>query len=121
MLEGTVIPTGEDVSKMLEYAAINLIGAGYHPYYLYRQKYISGGYENIGWCVPDSSCIYNICMMEELCTVLALGGSGSTKLVSHSGRIERVFNAKYPREYILHSKDVVDKFNRIETFLSSNL
>ena len=53
-------------------------------------------------------------MMEELCTVLALGGGGVTKLVSPDGRIERIFNAKYPREYILHADKIKGKFERIQ-------
>jgi len=52
-------------------------------------------------------------MMEELCTVLAVGGGGVTKLVTADGRIERIFNAKYPREYILLTEKMKDKIRRI--------
>ena len=101
MLERTSIPGAADVAKMLEYAVRSLQESGFFPYYLYRQKFTSGGFENTGWCLPGHEGLYNICMMEELCTVLALGGGAVTKLVLPDGRIERVFNAKYPREYIL--------------------
>ena len=116
MLDGTAVPSGEDVAAMLACAARRLSGPGYRPYYLYRQKFSSGGFENTGWSLPGRECIYNICMMEELCTVLALGGGGVTKLVSPGGRIERIFNAKYPREYILFADKIPDKFERVRRF-----
>jgi len=121
MLEGTAIPSGAQVAGMLEYAARRLRERGYRPYYLYRQKYTSGGFENTGWSLPGHECLYNMCMMEELCTVLALGGGGVTKLVSPDGRIERVFNAKYPREYILHAGKIADKYKRIEQWVSGKI
>ena len=117
MLEGTAIPSGADVGKMLEIAAHRLRENGFRPYYLYRQKFTSGGFENTGWSLPGYEGIYNICMMEELCTVLALGGGGVTKLVS-GGRIERVFNAKYPREYIMRADKLESKYDRIRRFFT---
>jgi len=116
MLEGTEIPSGTDVGAMLDYAAIRLRDSGYEPYYVYRQKYISGGFENVGYSKPGYEGIYNICMMEELCTVLAVGGGGVTKLVSADGRIERIFNAKYPREYILRTDKMKRKLEGINDF-----
>jgi len=119
LLDGTEIPGGPEVSVMLDYASIALSAGHYSPYYLYRQKFTSGGFENTGWSRPGFNGIYNICMMEELCTVLSLGGGGVTKLVSPGGRIERVFNAKYPREYILMKDKAEKKLKIIEDFLSS--
>ena len=113
MLENTVIPSGSEVGEMLDYASRRLRECNYTPYYLYRQKYISGGFENIGWSLPGHEGIYNICMMEELTTVLALGGGGVTKLVTTDGRIERIFNAKYPREYIILTEKMKEKIGRI--------
>ena len=113
MLENTMIPSGTDVGKMLDYAAYRLRESKYSPYYLYRQKYISGGFENTGWCIPDHEGVYNICMMEEFCTVLALGGGGVTKLVTPDGRIERIFNAKFPREYIMMTEKMKENIGRI--------
>ena len=111
-LEGVPTPGGASVSEMLGYAAGRLRESGYAPYYLYRQKFTSGGFENTGWTKAGHECVYNICMMEELCTVLAFGGGGVTKLVSPGGRIERVFNAKYPREYI-QQKDKAEARSRM--------
>jgi len=113
MLENTTIPSGEDVGEMLDYSSQRLRAGGYAPYYLYRQKYITGGYENTGWSKPGYNGLYNICMMEELCTVLALGGGGVTKLVTSDGRIERIFNAKYPREYIMMTEKMKEKVGRV--------
>ena len=116
-LEKTAIPDASQVAQMLDYAEEKLTAAGYVPYYLYRQKFMSGGFENVGWCLPGYDNYYNICIMEELCSILALGGGGSTKLVApKSGRIERVFNPKYPQEYIENidkvcsSKDYMSEF-----------
>ena len=111
-----VNPSGAEVSKMLEYAAHRLRGSGFSPYYLYRQKFSSGGFENTGWTLPGHEGLYNICMMEELCSVLSLGGGAVTKLVSQTGRIERIFNAKYPREYILQANKIADKIEKIRHF-----
>ena len=91
----------EDVAAMLTLAEERLRGAGYMPYYLYRQKYMSGSFENVGWCKPGTMCAYNIVMMEELQTVLSLGAGGITKLVNpDTGKIERLSNPKYPKEYL---------------------
>ena len=116
MLEGTAIPGGPEVGEMLGHSSRRLRERGYAPYYLYRQKFTSGGFENTGWSMDGFEGIYNICMMEDLCTVLSLGGGGVTKLVSGSGRIERIFNAKYPREYILQAGHITNKMDRIKEF-----
>lgn len=100
-LEGTRIPSVEEVGEMLDYADPALRGAGFGPYYLYRQKYMSGSFENVGWRREGGTGWYNIYIMEELHTILSLGAGGSTKMVDGArNRIERVFNLKYPLEYI---------------------
>ena len=99
--ESPVLPTAEDVDAMLSYAWKTLRAHGQVPYYLYRQKYMSGSFENVGWAKPGWESLYNICMMEELHTILSLGGGGVTKLVHpRTGRIERIANPKYPHEYV---------------------
>ncbi len=100
LLEGLSIPGPGEVAEMLDYAAPVLRKAGYAPYYLYRQKYMSGSFENIGWCRPGGECWYNIDIMSELCSILSFGAGGSTKMVEPgTNHIERVFNLKYPKEY----------------------
>lgn len=100
LLEGSSIPGPEAVGEMLDYAGPALRGAGYAPYYLYRQKYMSGSFENIGWTRPAGACLYNIYIMSELCSILSFGAGGSTKMVDRgANRIRRAFNPKYPKEY----------------------
>ncbi|MBQ9534780.1 MAG: coproporphyrinogen dehydrogenase HemZ [Clostridia bacterium] len=80
---------------------------GYEPYYIYRQKYIAGGLENTGFCRRGARSRYNICMMEELGDVIALGAGGVSKLCSMGGRrVRRVANPKYPLEYIQGGEEI---------------
>ncbi len=100
LLEGGPIPPPEAVSQMLSYAGPALRSAGYGPYYLYRQKYMSGSFENTGWTRPGGTCLYNVYIMSELCSILSFGAGGSTKMVEMgTNRISRSFNLKYPKEY----------------------
>ena len=100
LTEGLSIPDGAAVQAMLDYAAPTLRRAGFAPYYLYRQKYMSGSFENVGWCRPGGECWYNVDIMSELCSILSFGAGGSTKMVEPgTNHIERVFNVKYPKEY----------------------
>ncbi len=119
MLEGTSIPSAGDVGKMLDYAVSRLRETGYAPYYLYRQKYMSGGFENVGWSKKGTENIYNICIMEELCSIISMGGGASTKLCTGTGRIERVFAPKYPQEYIERSEKVCADKRKIVDFYSA--
>jgi oxygen-independent coproporphyrinogen-3 oxidase len=73
-LEETEIPGAKEVSAMLDAASKRLRDFGYAPYYLYRQKFMSGGFENVGWSKKGYENLYNICMMEEHSTVLSLAG-----------------------------------------------
>ena len=101
MLEGAALPEAREVGLMLDRAGERLRAAGYEPYYLYRQKFMSGGFENVGWAKAGRENLYNICIMEELCSILAMGGGGSTKLISPGeGRNLRLMAPKYPLEYI---------------------
>ncbi len=111
------LPPCEEIGKMLDYATLRLRSSGYTPYYLYRQKFMAGGFENVGWSKKGFDSLYNICMMEELCTILSLGAGGVTKLVNaQSGRIERIFNMKYPYEYINGIGKIISDKNAFKTF-----
>ncbi|MFR4972179.1 MAG: coproporphyrinogen dehydrogenase HemZ [Butyricicoccus pullicaecorum] len=89
------------VRQMLDFAMEHLPRAGYGPYYLYRQKFSAGGFENVGWCKPDTESFYNIAMMEEIQTILSCGAGGVSKRVDRdTGRITRFTPPKYPREYL---------------------
>ena len=114
LLEGLPIPTAEDVAAMLDYADPALRARGFQPYYLYRQKYMSGSFENVGWCISGAEGLYNIYIMEELHSILSLGAGGSTKMVdTKRNRIERVFHPKFPLEYIQRPEKLAEN---LETF-----
>ena len=108
----------DDVARMLESCAL-LEQAGYVPYYLYRQKGTLQNMENIGWCKPGYEGLYNIYIMEEVHTILSAGAGGSTKLVQpgvRHARIERIFNYKYPTEYIDHFDTVLSRKEGVKDF-----
>ncbi len=114
------LPSPLDVSLMLDEAMSRLRDSGYTPYYLYRQKFMSGGFENVGWTKPGFENLYNICIMEELCSILAMGGGASTKLVDASrGHIERVFAPKYPQEYVSSIGKTIEDKSKVEVFYNA--
>lgn len=85
------------VSNMVDYAGQTLHGAGYYPYYMYRQSKSLGNLENVGWCKPGYDCLYNVYMMDETHTVLAVGAGAVTKLRGqNSGMIERIIIINIP-------------------------
>ena len=94
------LPDGQAVARMVEYANTRLRQLGYKPYYLYRQKYMSGSFENVGWSLPGKDCLYNIYMMEELHTIVSLGGGGMNKVNLPDGTLQRFHNPKFPEQYI---------------------
>lgn len=94
------LPTAEEVTEMVAYANKTLSALGYKPYYLYRQKYMSGSFENVGWSRDGMDCLYNIYMMEEVHTILSLGGGGMNKVNLPDGHLQRFHNPKFPEQYI---------------------
>lgn len=114
---GIDVESGETANKMLEYADKQFYSAGYIPYYMYRQTRSLGNLENVGWCKPDYECLYNVFMMEECHTVLAVGAGAVTKLKEPFGRnIERIFNFKYPYEYISRFDEIEKRKENISLF-----
>ena len=102
------LSSAEEVTRMVDYATETLRKLGYKPYYLYRQKYMSGSFENVGWSRDQKDCLYNIYMMEELHTILSLGGGGMNKVNLPDGRLERFHNPKFPEQYIEMIDSVLD-------------
>ncbi len=102
--------SGYDVSQMVEYSHQLLYSAGYMPYYLYRQKYMASNLENVGFCLPDTQCLYNIGNMEELSDIIACGsGAISKKIMPDQKRIERAANAKDVITYIARNDEFLAK------------
>ena len=94
------LPSAEAVAEMVAYAEATLRNLGYKPYYLYRQKYMSGSFENVGWSRDNRDCLYNIYMMEEVHTIVSLGGGGMNKVNLPDGSLRRFHNPKFPEQYI---------------------
>ena len=113
------LPSQEEVAQMVDYAEQTLRPAGYRPYYLYRQKYMSGSFENVGWSRDSLDCLYNIYMMEELHTILSLGGGGMNKLNLPGGKILRFHNPKFPEQYIQMLPEVLAQKRQITRQLSA--
>lgn len=120
LLEGLKVPSPEEVAAMLDYAGPTLRAAGFAPYYLYRQKYMSGSFENIGWSRGGAECLYNIYIMSELCSILSFGAGGSTKMVEPgTNHIQRAFNLKYPKEYTERPEKCLDNQAAFAAFYES--
>ena len=100
------LSTPAEVTAMVDYANETLRNLGYKPYYLYRQKYMSGSFENVGWSRDELDCLYNIYMMEEVHTILSLGGGGMNKVNFPDGSLKRFHNPKFPEQYIEMIADV---------------
>jgi len=110
-----------DVAAMVESCEL-LEKAGYRPYYLYRQKGTLQNLENVGWCKPGHEGYYNIYIMEEVQTILSAGAGGSTKLVADGGRrMQRIFNFKYPTEYIQRFDEVLERKKGVADFYDHDL
>ena len=101
------LSSAQAVTQMVDYANATLRGLSYRPYYLYRQKYMSGSFENVGWSRDGLDCLYNIYMMEEVHTILSLGGGGMNKVNFPDGSLQRFHNPKFPEQYIGQIDDVL--------------
>ena len=102
---------------MNEYAYGEFAKAGYFPYYLYRQKGTVDNLENVGFCKPGKEGIYNIFIMDETHTVLSAGAGGVTKLKApYNKKIERIFNFKYPYEYIERFELMNERKEQVRNF-----
>ncbi len=103
--------TGGDVGKCIDYSQLRASQTGYDPYYMYRQKNTVGNFENVGFAKPGAEGLYNVYMMEEVHSILSAGAGAVTKLVDYNEgkngkiKIERIFNNKYPYEYLRENKN----------------
>ena len=111
------LPEAQQVRQMVDYANRTLASAGYKPYYLYRQKYMSGSFENVGWSRDGLDCLYNIYMMEELHTIVSLGGGGMNKANLPDGTLQRFHNPKFPEQYIAQLESVLEQKRQLFALL----
>ena len=109
------LPHRRVASEMIGFS-INELSKSYIPYYMYRQSKSAGSLENTGWCKQGFEGLYNVFMMEECHSVLACGGGAVTRLKAPSGKIQRIFNYKYPFEYISGFDTVLERKKGITRF-----
>ena len=106
-----------DAREMLAYTQ-NILGQNeYIPYYMYRQSRIVGNLENVGWSKKGFESLYNVYVMDETHTILACGSGGVTKLKRNNpDYLERIFNFKYPYEYIDRFDELIQRKSGIMQF-----
>lgn len=99
-----------DAREMLAYTQ-NILGQNeYIPYYMYRQSRMVGNLENVGWSKRGFESLYNVYVMDETHTILACGSGGVTKLKRNNpDYLERIFNFKYPYEYIDRFDELIQR------------
>lgn len=102
------LPDGDMVGDMVDCGRREAKARGMRPYYLYRQKYMAGNLENVGYALPGHECLYNVDMMEETGHVLAVGAGAISKRVDvKKGRIERAPNVSDVSHYIARTDEMI--------------
>ncbi len=105
--------------EMSDYANTVLLQNGYEPYYMYKQKNAVGSLENTGFCKERLASYYNIIMMDDIQNVIGVGAGSTTKLFSNSDPL-RVYNCKYPFEYISHKQKLQENIDIINDFFKKH-
>ena len=117
-----VIERASLAEYMTETAQKRLLEAGYRPYYMYKQKNMVGNLENVGYALDDKDGLYNIYIMGEYQTIVAVGAGAVSKVVNaKNGNIERVFNYKYPYEYLNDPQKMRSNIARLEALIRETL
>ncbi|MDO5137307.1 MAG: coproporphyrinogen dehydrogenase HemZ [Oscillospiraceae bacterium] len=110
-----------DAALMVDYAQEVLVDAGYAPYYMYRQKGTVDSLENTGYAKPGYECLYNLFIMDEVQSIIACGAGAVTKLMDpKSNLIERVFDLKYPQEYLDRFDEMLQRKQYIKEFFEDH-
>lgn len=109
-LQNAPLPDGETASAMVRLGLETAQKLGMKPYYLYRQKYMAGNQENVGYALPGHACQYNVDIMEENSHILALGAGGISKRVyPEEGHIGRAPNVSNIEEYIRRVDEMIER------------
>ena len=107
--------------RMVEASFDKFYSGGYAPYYMYRQKGTLSNLENVGYCKEGHEGYYNIYIMDEVHSILALGAGGVTKLRGQNeSEIERIFNYKFPLEYINGFDNIINRKREVEDFFEKH-
>ncbi len=111
--------TPQTIAAMLKNGEEILSAYHYLPYYLYRQKYSGGSFENVGYALGGDICRYNVYMMDELLPVIGCGAGAVTKLGFDTGEaVVRLNNPKYPEDYLARKEEIIGKKEEIKAFFS---
>ena len=105
--------TLHNTDATMEIAAAGATALNMKPYYLYRQKNMSGNFENVGYAREGKFGIYNILIMEEVQTIVALGAGSITKRVFGDGRIERCDNVKDVGLYVEKIDEMIERKRKL--------
>lgn len=112
-----LLKRGDETARMLDIGSELLKENKLMPYYMYRQSKMVGNLENVGYAKRGFEGLYNVCIMDETHSILACGGSAVTKLKApHKNEIERIYNFKYPYEYIERFDEQIKRKERILSF-----
>lgn len=103
------------VKEMVDYSQSALVGAGYVPYYMYRQKYMAGNFENVGFSKQGFACLYNVDMMEETTSIIACGAGAISKRVfgGDALRIVRAPNVKDIKTYLARTGEMIERKRKL--------
>lgn len=114
--ENFELPTASQVSGMLDIANKETARQGLEPYYLYRQKNMLGGFENIGYASEGCECLFNIQMMEERQTIIGLGGGAASKFLEPGAwYLKSHYNPKDPENYINRVAEMIARKKELIT------
>lgn len=117
--EAVRLPSGETAAEMVRMGMETAKGMGMRPYYLYKQKYMTGNLENTGYALPGHECLYNVDIMEETSHILAFGAGGiSKRIYPEEGHISRAPNVSHIETYISRLDDMI--LRKRELFLEEN-
>ena len=110
-LEGAALPQARVAARMVALGEEAAQGLGMEPYYLYRQKYMAGQQQNVGYAKVGKACLYNVDIMEENTSIVALGAGAISKRVfpDRELRIERAPNVSNVAEYVRRAKEMMDR------------
>lgn len=103
------ISTLHNTDETMRIAAAGAKELGMEPYYLYRQKNMSGNFENVGYARPGKAGIYNILIMEEKQSIVGCGAGTTSKRVYPDGRIERCENVKDVASYMERIDEMIER------------
>lgn len=111
------LPSDAEVRRMAEESEARLRAANYEPYYLYRQGYMSGQIENVGWCRAGAEGIYNVQIMDEQQTIIGIGGAASTKVADKKNA--RLQSSFHPKDLTTYLRDIDHYIEKRAALLAS--